>query len=309
MVIAYRPKNSRAIQTEIGNVLSMIISGIKHLNKKLKTLSPIQQALAAVVCLLIIQYTGNIIAYYEILPIVFGKDPNGIIKNTTYIVPGILSVVLSLYFGGSKGLMRVFIPYTVWRVKLGYWVLVIFIMLLLNYIGLIVSDIVLMREIQLRNIIWVDWNFIREWTPLFASVGISDELFWIGFVLPRLVGGGLTPYKASLVLGCFWGLDYIPYIFTGFFIAEGVNISTQLLASAALAPWYAWLYYRTGSALILLVFAVFVQYSIQLLPLLPHNNDGSNVETLSAIFAWFVSGMLLWKLMPISKNSAESSEF
>lgn len=287
----------------------MSISSIRNLNIKLKELSPIQQALTAIACLLIIQYTGNIISYHEMLPMVFGKDPNGIIKNTTYIVPGILSIIFSLYFLGGQGLKKVFIPYTVWRVKLRYWLFVIFIMLLLNYIGLIVSDLVVMREIELRNIIWLDWNYFRQYTPLFASVGISDELFWVGFVLPRLVAGGLTPFKASLVMGCFWGLDYVPYVFTGFFLAPGVNVSTQLLASAALAPWYVWLYYRTGSALILLVFALFVQYSQQLLPLLPHENGGSNVEILSAIFTWFVSGMLLWKLMPISKKRPGSSKF
>lgn len=272
-------------------------------NSKVKSFSPIQQALTAVGCLLTIQYTGNIIAYYELLPIVFGKDPNGIIKNTAYVVPGILSVVFSLYLGGMKGLAKLVRPYTVWRVRLRYWVLVIFVMLLLNYIGLLVSDIVLMREVKFRDITWVDWGFIRQYTPFFAIIGISDELFWIGFVLPRLVQGGLTPLKGSLVLGCLWGLDYVPYIFTGFFIVEGVNVSTQLLASAALAPWYAWLYYRTGSALILLVFAVFVQYGQQLLPLLPHVNDGSNIETVSAIFVWFVVGMLLWKLLPVSSKA------
>jgi hypothetical protein len=287
----------------------MLVSRIKTFDYKVKSLTPIQQALTAVFCLLTIQYTANFLAYNELLPLVFGKDPNGIIKNTSFVVPGILAIVFSIYFEGLKGIVRIFKPYTVWKLNVFYWVFIIFIMFPMIYVGLIACDLILMRGIQPHELMWGGWDNIIKYTPIFAGVAISDELFWIGFVLPRLVKGGLSPLNAAFLMGALWALDYIPYVYTGFFLAPGVEVITVILGTFALTPWYVWLYYRTGSALILLVFNLFAQYSQNIVPMLPHDNGGSNIEAICAVVTFFIFGLLLWKLMPLSRNLPESTKF
>ena len=287
----------------------MSVASVQNFNSKIRMLTPIQQALTAVFCLLTIQYTGNFLAYNELLPIVFGKDLNGIIRNTSFVVPGTLAIVFSFYFEGQKGLVRIFKPYTVWRLNVFYWPFVAFIMFPMIYVGLIACDLILMRGIQSHELMWGGWDNIIKYTPIFAGVAISDELFWIGFVLPRLVKGGLSPLNAAFLMGALWALDYVPYAYTGFFLAPGVELMTVILGTFALTPWYVWLYYRTGSALILLVFNLFAQSAQGIVPMLPHDNGGSNIEATFAVVTFFFFGLLLWKLMPLSKKLPESTRF
>jgi len=287
----------------------MFVSSIKTFDYKVRSLTPVQQALTVIFCLLTTQYIGNFLAYSGLLPIVFGKDLNGIIKNTAYVVPGILAIVFSFYFEGQKGIVRICKPYTVWRVNVFYWLFIAFIMFPLIYVALVVCDLILMRGIQPHDLIWVGWDYFPKYTSLFAGVAISDELFWIGFVLPRLVKGGLSPLKAALLMGAFWALDYIPYVFTGFFIAPGVDVITVMLGTVALTPWYVWLYYRTGSALILLVFNLFVQYSQNTVPMLPQDTGWSNMESICAVVTFFLFALLMWKLMPLPDRPVDPSRF
>lgn len=287
----------------------MLFNGIRNIDRTLRSLTAFQQALAAVFCLLVIQYTANFIAYNKLLPIVYGKDPNGVITNYSFLVSGLIAIVFSFYFEGVKGVVRIIKPYSVWKVNILYWLFIIFIMFPLIYIALIVCDLTLMRGVQSHNLIWVGWDYFPTYTPLFAQVAICDELFWIGFVLPRLISGGLTPLKASLMMGVLWGMNYVPYLFTGFFLAPGVNVLNVMLGSFALTPWYVWLYFRTRSALILLVFNIFVQYSQNIVPMLPPDTGGSNIEATFAVVTFFVFGMLIWKLFPLPTKIDEPLKF
>jgi hypothetical protein len=70
-----------------------------------------------------------------------------------------------------------------------------------------------------------------------------------------------------------------------------------LLGWFSLTPLYIWLYYRTGSALVVLVFNLFMQFLFTAIPVLPHAT-GDNQATAMANLVCLVFGLLLWKYFP-----------
>jgi len=65
----------------------MFVSSIKTFDYKVRSLTPVQQALTVIFCLLTTQYIGNFLAYSGLLPIVFGKDLNGILRIQRMLFP------------------------------------------------------------------------------------------------------------------------------------------------------------------------------------------------------------------------------
>lgn len=263
-------------------------------------LQPIQQVYCLVLLGLVLQYAFSALTFLDLLPEIAGKSLNGITKNSTYMIPGLLAIAGTWFFEGKDGLGRIAKPYS--RIPLipGWWIFAATCMMPILLLSLWLDQVLLQEELAVPTFRFPSWEDINIYTPMFAKVAISDELFWIGFVYPRLLQAGYSPVKASLSIGVFWGLDYLPFLFTQFFVAPGLSASSIVLGWFALTPLYVWIYHRTRSAVLLVFFNVCMQYSYSILPILPilpsSSQDNSTVAMANLVSLVF--GLVLWWALP-----------
>jgi len=267
---------------------------------ELSQLKPGQQALLVAGLGLGLQYFLSAVSYFELLPDFAGISLNGVLGNTTFLIFGVLAVSGCFYFEGRAGLARLFRPYLLIVFNPLYWVFACLILVPLLYLSLLLDDILYLRSPVAHGLKLPTIEEVIHWAPIFLQVAICDELFWIGFIYPRLVHAGFSPLKASMVMGILWGLDYIPYLFNDFLVASQLNIPSLLFGWLALTPIYVWLYHRTGSAILLLVFNVFMQFEYGVLPILPHDTGDNNLTAMSNLVC-FSFGVLLWRIAPGTK--------
>lgn len=81
---------------------------------------------------------------------------------------------------------------------------------------------------------------------LFVTWG--EEIGWRGFALPRLLGLGLSPWSASLLIGVVWGLWHLPvYLMPG---QSPMPFSLFIALTAGQSLIYTALYLRSGGSLL-----------------------------------------------------------
>lgn len=265
-------------------------------------LPPQQQAYFVAAISLSVSYLFNSLAYLKVLPVLGGIDWSGVTKNSTYLIPGFMAVAASFFFEGRGGLKRIFLPYLKFRFNPFYWFFAALILIPILYLSLLLNDLFYFRGFNAYPMTLPTWEVVRHQAPQFLRVAVCDELFWIGFIYPRLVQAGYSSFKAALAIGLLWGAVYIPFFFTQFFVAQGLNMPNILLGWFSLTPLYVWLYYRTGSALVVLLFNVFMQFLFTAIPVLPQAT-GDNQATAMANLVCLVFGFFLWRCFPKTRQT------
>lgn len=80
----------------------------------------------------------------------------------------------------------------------------------------------------------------------------GEEIGWRGYALPRLASRmGLA--SGSVVLGIIWALWHLPLFFIAETTTTGQSFPVYLLSVTALSIAFAWLYWRTGGSLLLVM--------------------------------------------------------
>ena len=83
-------------------------------------------------------------------------------------------------------------------------------------------------------------------------VQAGEEIGWRGYALPRLSDRlGLAP--ASVILGIIWASWHLPLFFVPASDTHGQSFPLFLLQVTALSVAMAWLYWRTGGSLLLVM--------------------------------------------------------
>lgn len=272
----------------------------------IKRLSPIQQAYCLAALGLSLQYTLSTLVYLNLLPDIGGKSLNGATKNSTYMIPGVLAILGTFYFEGKEGLKRLTNAYL--RIPLNplWWILAAGLLIPILFTSLHLNDLFYQKNFTFYTMTLPTWGDIRNYTPLFIQVAICDELFWIGYIYPRLLSGGYSPLKSALAIGILWGLDYLPFLFTNFFIAAGLNGPNILLGWFSLTPIYIWLYHKTKSAIIIVFFNICMQFLFTAIPVLPQAT-GDNKAAAMANLVCLTVGFSLWYLFPKEKIVREDA--
>jgi Type II CAAX prenyl endopeptidase Rce1-like len=267
----------------------------------LKKLSPVQQAYCLAGLGLSLQYTLSTLAYLELLPDMAGKSLNGFTKNHTYVIPGVLAIFGTVYYEGMNGIKRITKPYMQVPLNPLWWIIAAGCLIPILFASLHLNDLLYQKNFTLYTMTFPSWDEIRTYTPIFIQVAMCDELFWIGFIYPRLLSAGYSPLKSALAIGILWGLDYLPFLFTDFFIAAGLNGPNILLGWFSLTPIYIWLYHKTKSAILIVFFNVCMQFLFTAIPVLPQAT-GDNKVVAMANFVCLIVGFALWYLFPKEKN-------
>jgi hypothetical protein len=270
--------------------------------RSFRQLAPLAQVWLIVAIAALLQCSLNGLAYFELFPDMAGRSLNGVAKNSAYLINGSLALLACWYFDGRQGLRRIIHPYGRVLLHPGWWLLAIGIMVPVLFAALYLNDWLLGQPIRLYSLQLPSWDSALEDVPMFVKVAVSDELFWIGFVYPRLLHAGFSPLKAALVMGVFWGMEYVPFIFTGFFVAPGISAESLVLGWFAITPLYVWIYHKTGSALLLVVFNVSMQFAYSAVPVLPRVTGDNNVLAMANLLT-LLCGLLLWWLWPKGRGA------
>ena len=199
------------------------MKAIKNLLSACQQMSPATQAYALVGICLVLQYSLNALAYFGLFPDIAGKSLNGAIKNLAYLLPGTLAIAGVIFFEGKNGLVRVIRPYFVIPMNPLWWLIAGAVLIPPLFLALHLNDLLYQKPFTVYQFSPPSGEEILHYSPRFAQVAISDELFWIGFIYPRLLSAGYSHLKSSLVIGTLWGMDYLPFLFTEFFLSPGLN--------------------------------------------------------------------------------------
>lgn len=257
---------------------------------KARKLSPLSQIWLIVFMLMGLQYSLAILVYFDYLGEIF--------RSRAFLINGGLAVLLSLAFGGSAAVKELLAPYARLPGNFLWIVLAILWNFPLIMLAVPLNDLLSAAPVVFERPHWIGFAKVFHYLPTLTAVALCDELFWIGFVLPRLLAAGYGSVKASLAIGAFWGLSYVPLIFTKFLVSYGLSVETLALSWFAMAPIYIWLYARTSSALLVILMCVSMQISNWTVPVLPQaplfDNGSASILNLLTLLA----GLLLWWLFP-----------
>jgi membrane protease YdiL (CAAX protease family) len=123
-------------------------------------------------------------------------------------------------------------------------------------------------------------------------VQAGEEVGWRGYALPRLSSRfGLGP--ASIILGIIWAAWHLPLFFFPASDTLGQSFPLYVLQVTAISVAMAWLYWRTGGSLLLVM--LFHAAVNNLKDIVPSGvPDATNAFTLHASLVGWLTVVLLW---------------
>lgn len=143
--------------------------------------------------------------------------------------------------------------------------------------------------------------------PLLLLAGVAtfwgqagEELGWRGYALPRLASAtGLGP--ASMLLGVVWAVWHLPLFFIPDTGSDGQSFPMYLLHVVAMSVAMAWLYWRAGGSLLLVMLMhASVNNSMELVPVAvpgaadPFSFAASRVAWVTVGVSWVVAAACLY---------------
>ena len=215
--------------------------------------------------------------------------------------PGIAAVILTAIIAGKQGVGTLFRPLKIWRVNIGWYLVVLFyqplLFLFAKWIdGLFGNTYLVVSPLASVHI---------DAPVIFVIIGViisaipgafMEELGWRGFALPKLQYR-TTALNASIFLGLIWGVWHIPsMIFFG--ETNTLNIIWSVANFIPVTILFIWLYNNTqGSLLLVTLFHASTQYSNNFLGTVP--TETANIVT------WLVAAVILFifGIKNLSKDS------
>lgn len=224
------------------------------------------------------------------------------------VAPALVAIALTRWTNGREGVVRLFAEIGRWRVGLRWYVL-----------ALVYFIAIKLGAALLQRVATGDWPAFGE-TPvllLFAGVLTStwvqagEELGWRGYLLPRIacrMGLG----TASIGLGLIWALWHLPLFYIDGSGSTGQSFPVYTSHVTALSVAMAWLYWRTGRSL-LLVMVMHAAVNNTTSIVVSAVPGASNVWTLGGSFvawatiglSWLVAFAMLWDMRGAALDSPE----
>jgi uncharacterized protein len=134
----------------------------------------------------------------------------------------------------------------------------------------------------------------------------GEEIGWRGFLLPRLADGvGLVP--ASLLLGAIWAVWHLPLFFIQAGDTYGQSFPLYALQLIAISVALAWLYWRTGGSLLLvMILHSAINNTKDIVPSVvpgatnPFALSPSRTTWLTVGLLWFSAALFAWQMRRVA---------
>lgn len=169
--------------------------------------------------------------------------------------PFLAALIVTLATGGWREVKALLSGLARWRMGRDAALFVVALPLASFALVVLATRLALGAWPDLRTLGQVDYLPTLGVVPAFVlwllTFGVGEEVGWRGFALPRLQGG-MTAFRASLVLGAFWAVWHLPAIFyRDTYLEMGVMVLPMLLLVATVGSLaYTWLYNATGGSLL-----------------------------------------------------------
>ena len=155
------------------------------------------------------------------------------------------------------------------------------------------------------------WYLMAAAIAVSTGVQAGEEVGWRGYALPRLSARvGLAP--ASVILGVIWASWHLPLFFFPASDTLGQSFPLYLVQVTALSVAVAWLYWRTGGSLLLVMLLhAAVNNTKDIVPSAVHGAtnpfalSSSLVAWLSATLLWIAAGYFLARMRKITTLEEE----
>lgn len=179
--------------------------------------------------------------------------------------PAIAGVLVAFLAFGKKAAWKTVASLVDLRVPLKYWV---FALLYPSFVAVLALGI--LRAAGAVHEIHFDFQEAAGWDFFLMTIKVaaSDEVAWVSFLFV-VVARRYQLFQASLFVGFFWGLWYVPLVFAEIQVAPGLPIAPLIVNFVTIAAICGWLYQRTGSAAVVFVMQATTNYTSQIIPVLP----------------------------------------
>lgn len=163
--------------------------------------------------------------------------------------PGIVAILLTVRHGGSSAVRALLGRIFKWQVGAQWYLFAVSYVAAAKLAAAVVSRVITGE--------WPALGQMPFYLLLLAAVfstpfQAGEEIGWRGYALPRLSSRiGLAP--ASVVLGIIWAVWHLPLFFIPDTTTSGQSFPVYLLSVVALSVAFAWLYWRTGGSLLLVM--------------------------------------------------------
>ena len=214
------------------------------------------------------------------------------------ISPSLVALALTMRADGREGVEALLSRILRWQVGARWYVFA------LGYVATVKLTAALIH----RAITGV-WPRFGDtpWIIMVAAMAVStwtqagEEIGWRGYALPRMAARlGLAP--ASILLGVIWATWHLPLFFISGADTTGQSFPLYLVQVTALSIAMAWLYWKTGGSLLLvMVLHAAINNTKDIVPsavaapaaMSPWTLNGSLIGWLTAGLLWIVAACFL----------------
>lgn len=212
------------------------------------------------------------------------------LADFAFSIAGVVMIVLT---AGRRGLREWWQRLTRWRIS-PKWYIAGLVPILLYVLAVVVAGVGEMAPLSgatLRTLLFSAEAGLL--VSLFLRGAMGEELGLRGFALPRLQER-ISPFRASLVIGLFWGLWHLPVLLG----RDPVSIVAFLLLSFGLSFLFTWLFNGGGGSLIpVLLFHATLNWEEGFETLFPGlvGTEWEVVSTLGFLLVGIVVGVVVWR--------------
>ena len=208
--------------------------------------------------------------------------------------PSISGVAVIALAEGKVGLRELLRRVSRWRVGVGWYFVVLFLMAIVVLAAILV-DFVFGVTIPSFALLGKSWFLLPAvFLQVFLIGGpLQEELGWRGCALPRLqkTRGALV---ASLIVGLFWALWHLPLFWIPGSSQYGLPMAGYLLHFFPLAILFTWVYNNTdGSVLMTMLFHTAFNVTTYILPVTPQAVGNPLVFYSAVGLLWIVAAVVV----------------
>lgn len=205
------------------------------------------------------------------------------------ITPSLVALALTARADGRAGVLALLRPILAWRVGARWYLFA------LGYVAAVKLVVALVHRVAIGE--WPPFGN-TAWFIILPAIVVStwaqagEEIGWRGYALPRLAACiGLA--RASIVLGAIWACWHLPVFFIPGSDNHGQSFPVYVLGVTALSVALAWLFWRTGGSLLLVMLMHAAVNNTN--NIVPSSVPGAtNPLTLSASAVAWLTVALLW---------------
>lgn len=209
--------------------------------------------------------------------------------------PLLISVSITWWLEGRKGLAHLFGSFLRWRVPAKWYMLALTWKAVLGYTGIAAAVLLGLRAWP--PAVTVDGHFfaaVLKNLPFILGIAIVEETSWMKFGVTRMQAK-YPAWRSCLTVGAAWGAWYVPMVFLREGVPSGVAWQAALLSMISLTFFLSWVYNETRSGTVLFVMQVISNCTFFVVPILPNGPDMDQTFAVAYALSFCVlASFLVW---------------